>query len=304
MHEPDVPSPGESSPAMDAEAAAGYFDHSFGRTDVTPSAPRVTDRHESEEQETERRTNERAGSSLGTAATLGPRQPQAALPASSHDRANENDAAANQPSPASGSGQRLPPAQRKEYESLLGQNLDGVRIHTDAAAETQTRSLGARAFARGREIHFRRGHFQPHTPAGRWLLTHELTHTLRSQTNVVARNGVGTPMGPATNLRPSTPAEDREFVQLAIEFIQHGKEHYDPAFSGFGGNPRGPVFQRPPVSRDQLVRQLDGWKATATQCVTLIGTTLNNDAVLNQQIRQTYRDAVQSAVTAAGIPPE
>ena len=109
----------------------------------------------------------------------------------------------------------------------------------------------------------------------------------------MARKGVGTPMGAAPNLRPSTPAEDREFVGLAIEFIQRGKEHYEPAFAGLAGTPRAPMFRTPPVSREQLVRQLEGWKAATTQCVTLIGTTLNNDATLDQQIRRAYRDAVE-----------
>jgi len=50
------------------------------------------------------------------------------------------------------------------------------RIHVDVHAADAARSLGARALTVGRDIYFGAGEFQPHTTAGRRLLTHELTH--------------------------------------------------------------------------------------------------------------------------------
>jgi hypothetical protein len=287
--------------AEDRESGVpGLFGHSFADITVAPPS-RVTSADEPEEKEADRTANEAVHPTDASPSGLqtlpapgisGEQQPD------KRTAAVADGAPLTQQAPAN-SGKGLEPMQRKELERVLGQNLGGVRMRTDTAADADSQALAARAFTRGADIHFRRGHFQPHTRAGRWLLTHELTHAIRSRTNVVARKGVGTPMGPAPNLRPSTPAEDREFVGLAIEFIQRGKEHYQPAFAGLAGTTRAPVFRTPPTSREQLVRQLEGWKATTTQCVTLIGTTLNNDATLDQQLRRAYRDAVEAAVSAA-----
>lgn len=280
----------------DPSKIPGTFGHSFA--DVPVVAPlRVTSPNEPEEQAADRTANEavRPAGALepgvqtsGRSGIAGDQQPDA--PA--------NGSALTQRESAS-SGKGLEPTHRKQLERTLGQNLGGIRVHTDAAADNGSQALAARAFTRGTDIHFRRGHFQPHTRAGRWLLTHELTHAIRSRTNVVARNGVGTPMGPATNVRPSTPVEDREFVGLAVEFIQRGGEFYGSTFPSLAGTPGAPVFRTPPVSRDQLVRQLVGWQATTTQCLALIATTLNNDATLDQQMRRTYGDAVEAVVSAA-----
>ncbi len=41
------------------------------------------------------------------------------------------------------------------------------------------RMIHAQAFATGRDIYFAAGKYQPHTTAGKWLLAHELTHTIQ-----------------------------------------------------------------------------------------------------------------------------
>ena len=271
--------------------SAGQFDHTFAAA-APASALRLAEPDGAEEQA----ANQMASGAVDAMASRDVGiEARGSTSAPSENRVDAPVARARGAAP----GTPLDPAQRDELEPVVGQSLADVRMHTDEAADAESRALGARAFTRGRDVHFQRGLFQPHTSAGRWLLTHELTHAIRSRTNVVARNGVGTPMGAATNLRPSTPAEDREFVALAIEFMQRGKEHYDPAVAGIGGTPRAPILRTPPVTRDQLVRQLDGWKATTTQCLVLIQSSLGNDAALDQQVHQTYRVAVESAVTAA-----
>lgn len=51
-----------------------------------------------------------------------------------------------------------------------------VRIHTGPGADRLARAAGARALTDGRSIAFRRGAFDPASPAGRGLLAHELAH--------------------------------------------------------------------------------------------------------------------------------
>ncbi len=78
-------------------------------------------------------------------------------------------------------GQALPPALRAHFEPRLGQDLGGVRLHTDANAARLTRSLGAAAFAYGSDIYIGERRYAPASPAGRSLLAHELAHTLQQR---------------------------------------------------------------------------------------------------------------------------
>jgi hypothetical protein len=112
--------------------------------------------------------------------------------------------------------------------------------------------------------------------------------------------GVGSPMESSGEVRAATAEENREFVDIANEFIQRGGERYLPAVTGIDATTRQPILGTPPINRDQLIRQLDGWKATVEQCLRIIQESLGADAALDQTIRQTYRDAVDAAVTAAG----
>jgi hypothetical protein len=78
-----------------------------------------------------------------------------------------------------GRGESLPAASRGFFESQFGQDFGRVRIHADADAGTLARSVGARAFTVGHDIVFGKGHYEPASPKGRWLLAHELTHVLQ-----------------------------------------------------------------------------------------------------------------------------
>jgi hypothetical protein len=54
--------------------------------------------------------------------------------------------------------------------------LAQTRVRDDAAADRSARLLNAEAFAFGRQIFFRRGHYEPGSERGRALIAHELTH--------------------------------------------------------------------------------------------------------------------------------
>lgn len=80
-----------------------------------------------------------------------------------------------------GPGRPLDPRPRAVLEPHLGADLAAVRVHTDAAAAAQARSLGAQAFAQGRDIAFAAGRYAPESDDGLRLLAHEVTHVVRHE---------------------------------------------------------------------------------------------------------------------------
>ncbi len=99
------------------------------------------------------------------------------------------------------SGQPLDATTRTYMEPRFGHDFSHVRIHTDDRAAAAASSVGALAFAVGRDIVFGSGHFAPNSEGGRRLLSHELAHVVqvesRSETN---------PTGGETVLRQGTSA--------------------------------------------------------------------------------------------------
>jgi Domain of unknown function (DUF4157) len=60
-----------------------------------------------------------------------------------------------------------------------GYDFSEVSVHADAAAAESARNLGAVAYTVGSHLVFGQDAYQPHTPRGRWILAHELTHVLQ-----------------------------------------------------------------------------------------------------------------------------
>jgi len=85
-------------------------------------------------------------------------------------------------------GEALPEAVRSHFEARFGHDFSRVKIHTDGVAAQSARSVGARAFTVGSDIVFNNNEFQPHSPAGRHLLAHELTHVVQ-QSAMPTRRG-------------------------------------------------------------------------------------------------------------------
>jgi Domain of unknown function (DUF4157) len=78
-----------------------------------------------------------------------------------------------------GGGQPLPDNTRGFFESRMGYDLSGVRIHADSQAGEVAGNLNAQAFAIGQDVFFNTGRYEPQTEQGKWLLAHELTHTVQ-----------------------------------------------------------------------------------------------------------------------------
>lgn len=73
-------------------------------------------------------------------------------------------------------GEAIPSQVRSSFESAMGQDFSGVRVHTGTTATKLSNDLNARAFTVGRDIAFGAGEYKPGTPVGDALIAHELAH--------------------------------------------------------------------------------------------------------------------------------
>ncbi len=94
---------------------------------------------------------------------------------------------------------------RTFFESRVGRDLSGVRIHTGPAAEARADALAAHAFTLGSHIWLGRGQ----APQASWLMAHELAHVLQHtgpgrEAAPIRRLPAGCPADPAT---PPLPGE-------------------------------------------------------------------------------------------------
>jgi hypothetical protein len=106
-----------------------------------------------------------------------------------------------------GAGQPLPSATRALYEPRFGSDFSAVRVHTGSRAAQAAAAIQAHAFTTGADIYFGPGLFQPGTPAGDRLLTHELTHVVQ-QTGTGGANLQRQSGGPFDPIPPDKPRSD------------------------------------------------------------------------------------------------
>lgn len=84
-------------------------------------------------------------------------------------------------------GTPLPPQARSFFERRFGRDFTAVRLHTGADAAAGAQAVQARAYTIGNDIVFGAGEFAPATSQGKWLLAHELAHTLQQAATVPHR---------------------------------------------------------------------------------------------------------------------
>lgn len=80
-----------------------------------------------------------------------------------------------------GKGKPLSSSERHFFESRMGRDLSGVRLHTDSEANESAKSINAKAYAAGSNIVFGPGRYQPGSSEGKALLAHELVHVMQQQ---------------------------------------------------------------------------------------------------------------------------
>src|SRR4051812_4640204 len=89
-----------------------------------------------------------------------------------------------------GEGRGIDSETRAFMESRFGYDFGRVRVHTEERATTSARGLGALAYTSGVSIVFGRNSYNPHSPAGRRLLAHELTHVVQQSNDVGLLHGI------------------------------------------------------------------------------------------------------------------
>ena len=78
-----------------------------------------------------------------------------------------------------GGGQPLENSLRRNMEGAFGADFSGVRVHTDSKSDMLNRSLQAKAFTTGQDIHFKQANYEPGSKEGQKLIAHELTHVIQ-----------------------------------------------------------------------------------------------------------------------------
>jgi hypothetical protein len=101
------------------------------------------------------------------------------LVARSAEEEGDTDGLAQAVDERRGHGQPLPDRTRGQMESGLEQDLSGVRVHSDSAADQLSRQFNAKAFTTGQDVFFRQGAYDPGSSSGDKLLAHELTHVVQ-----------------------------------------------------------------------------------------------------------------------------
>jgi hypothetical protein len=76
-------------------------------------------------------------------------------------------------------GQPLDQSTRNFFESRMGHDFRGVRVHTSSDAARSASAIAARAYTVNSNIVFGAGEYAPQTESGRRLLSHELTHVMQ-----------------------------------------------------------------------------------------------------------------------------
>lgn len=80
-------------------------------------------------------------------------------------------------------GRPLDPELQQDMEHRFRHDFSRVRVHTDAAAERSAQEVNANAYTVRNNIVFGSGQFAPWTNKGKWLIAHELTHTIQQSTS-------------------------------------------------------------------------------------------------------------------------
>lgn len=128
-----------------------------------------------------------------------------------------------------GAGRPLPDGDRSWFEQRFHRDFRGVRIHTGAQADRAARSINALAFAAGRDVIFRSGHYAPGHPAGRRLLAHELAHVVQQgrapPVSTLQRSAADQPRAPPAF---EIEGDGSEFLQGGSPLPANVREFYEP----------------------------------------------------------------------------
>lgn len=91
----------------------------------------------------------------------------------------ESDTISNQIQSTKGGGNSMSDTTKSFMENRFGADFSSVKIHNGSYASQLSSELNAKAFTVGNDIYFNEGKYQPESSEGKYLLAHELTHTMQ-----------------------------------------------------------------------------------------------------------------------------
>ena len=125
---------------------------------------------------------------------------------------------------SAGSGSPIDEQTRDQMEAGFGADFGNVNIHTDSKARQMNESLHAQAFTHGKDIYFNQGKYDPHSTSGKYLLAHELTHTIQQ--------GATDFQSPTVQKQEVTFSDDQGMRIVGDAVVEPGDENYRQRFLG------------------------------------------------------------------------
>lgn len=173
------------------------------------------------------------------------------------------------------SGQPLDPDTRAFMEPRFGHDFSGVRVHSDAEAAKSARAVNSLAYTVGSSIVFDKGQYKPHTPAGKRLLAHELTHTIQQDSpgrqDISNETNLSIKSDSHLEAQAGRVASESSIVSLGNDITSELAPSLQRQRSGSGVTVRSPVFEE-----------------TVTQAATIAG------ANAGRPLKQAERDLARS----------
>ncbi|MBV8759884.1 MAG: DUF4157 domain-containing protein, partial [Deltaproteobacteria bacterium] len=112
-------------------------------------------------------------------------------------------------------------------QSLGGHDMDGVDVHTDAAAAEAAGALNAKAFAVGKAMFFGEGQYNPDSKEGQHLIAHEAAHTAQQ-----SGSDAGIPQLASMDVSSPGDKHEVEAESFADSFSKGGKGSVSPVSKG------------------------------------------------------------------------
>lgn len=150
---------------------------------------------------------------------------------------------------SSSSGSPLPANLQRKFESSLGADLSGVRVHIGGSSSAANDAVGAKAYTMGNDVHFGAGQYDPSSKGGEHLLAHEVAHTVQQS---------GGAQRMQFKLAVSSPGDSHEHeADLAADAMIRGARAF---VSGTSGGAARDVVSRDPNDKAGDKAETDaGW---------------------------------------------
>jgi hypothetical protein len=142
-------------------------------------------------------------------------------------------------------GAALPEKLQEKFGGSLGTDVSDVRVHTGSESAAAAKSVNARAYTVGKNVHFADGQYQPESEAGEELLAHEVAHTVQQS---------GAPRYKLEVSQPGDAAEE-EADRAAAKMVKGAPAKVSPQAAAVSR--KGPVDAETQAEADKVAAELE-----------------------------------------------